>query len=241
MQRKRRAKGLVFIGMILLILMTALFLTGKVKDAVTVFSREEPAAFTIVIDAGHGGMDGGAVGVNGSLEKDINLSVALKLENILNAFGYHTAMTRREDISIHDDDIKGTANQKKSDLHNRLALMEEYEDCLVISIHQNNFTQSRYDGAQMFYGKNNPESKVLAGVLQSEIVSLLQPGNTREIKPAGKEIFLLYQSSKPIVLAECGFLSNPQEEALLQQEEYQRKMAFAIASAIMKYRGQQPV
>ena len=239
MRQKTRIRGLCFVAAVLLFLMLMLFSVGKVKDAVMVFSKDGPS-FTVILDPGHGGLDGGAVGINGVVEKDVNLSIALELRALLEAAGYSVVMTREEDVSIHDQTAKTVAEKKRSDLKNRLKLTEDYPDSIFISIHQNRFSESKYSGAQMFYGKNHPESKVLAEILQQSIVSLLQEGNTRQVKPAGKELYLLYHSDRPTVLAECGFLSNPQEEALLNTEEYRRKMAFAIFSAVLKYCGQLP-
>lgn len=189
---------------------------------------------TVVIDAGHGGMDGGATGIGGVIEKNINLQIALKLKNILQTNGYRVVMIRETDTSIHSSG-KSIAQQKKSDMHNRLKIIEETPNSLTVSIHQNYFEQQQYSGAQMFYGKVNESSRILADCIQKRFVSNLQNDNKREIKRAGKELYLMYYAKTPIVLVECGFLSNPIESALLSDDTYQNKVAFTIFSGIMDY------
>ena len=191
---------------------------------------------TIVIDAGHGGMDGGAVGINNKeLEKDINLSIAKTLDEMLRASGYNTVMVRTEDISIHDSQYTSVRRQKTSDIRNRLKLAEDTPNALYLGIHLNHFQQSKYHGAQMFYSKNNPESAILATLLREQFRALLQPENERETKLAGDNLYILSHATCPAVLVECGFLSNPEECAMLADEEYQRKVAFTIYTAILKY------
>ena len=144
-------------------------------------------------------------------------------------------VTRDCDKSIHDEGIEGIAAQKSSDMENRLALFNKNTNAICISIHQNQFTDSKYSGAQMFYASTNKKSESLARSLQNSFVQFLQPENTREIKQCGKELFLCYYSENPTVMAECGFLSNPDEAALLNTEEYQNKVAFTLYSGIMNY------
>ncbi|MCD7959837.1 MAG: N-acetylmuramoyl-L-alanine amidase [Ruminococcus sp.] len=149
--------------------------------------------------------------------------------------GYSVEVTWDTDTSIHDDGIEGIANQKSSDMDNRLALFNEYENAICISIHQNQFTDSSYSGAQMFYSDNVSESGRLAQTMQEAFVTQLQPENTREVKLCGKELYLCYFSENPTVMVECGFLSNPEEAALLETEAYQRKVAFTIFSSVNTY------
>ena len=191
--------------------------------------------FVIVLDAGHGGMDGGGVSVNGALEKDINLSILLKVRDMCESFGYKVVVTRDTDKSIHDDGVKGVGKQKKSDMENRLALFNKYENSINLSIHQNLFTQPQYNGAQMFYATSNPSNEKLARVMQSEFVTQLLPNNTRETKEVGKELYLCYFTKNPSLMIECGFLSNPEEAAKLETEEYQSQVAFTIFSGINKF------
>ena len=190
---------------------------------------------TFVIDAGHGGMDGGAVGVHKELEKDINLSVATTLNEMLKAGGYKTIMVRSDDRSVHDLQYTSARQQKVSDIKNRLKLAEETPNAIFVSIHQNLFGQSSCNGAQIFYSKNNPQSEVLAEALRTQFKALLMPENERATKPAQKNLYILYNATCPAVLAECGFLSNANEAMLLSDSEYQSKVAFTIYTGLMNY------
>ncbi|MDE6086985.1 MAG: N-acetylmuramoyl-L-alanine amidase [Oscillospiraceae bacterium] len=189
----------------------------------------------IILDAGHGGMDGGCTSAAGDVEKNINLAILLDLRDMLRASGYSVLTTRDTDRSIHDDGVEGIANQKSSDMDNRLELFNSVQDAICISIHQNQFTDPQYSGAQMFYSDANSKNAALAQILQNQFVSYLQPDNQRETKLCGKELFLCYYSKNPTVMAECGFLSNPEEAALLITEDYQQKVAFTIYSALIQY------
>lgn len=186
----------------------------------------------VLVDSPHGGIDGGCTSAEGIPEKGINLSILLKLRDLLTVSGYEVEVTRDTDTSIHDQGIEGIAQQKSSDMDNRLAVFNSRDDAVCISIHQNQFTQPQYHGAQMFYSATNPQSEALARSMQSSFVKLLQPDNQREIKQCGKELFLCYFSKNPTVMVECGFLSNPDEAALLATDEYQSKIAFTIFSGI---------
>ncbi len=192
----------------------------------------------IILDAGHGGMDGGCSSAKGDVEKQINLAILLDLRELLEMSGYHVIVTRDTDTSIHDKGVEGIANQKSSDMDNRLAIFNSCEDAICISIHQNQFTDPRYSGAQMFYADTHPASGELAQRLQNQFVAFLQPDNTREIKLCGKELFLCYYSENPTVMVECGFLSNPEEAAKLVTEDYQRQVAFTIYAALVQYQAE---
>jgi len=163
---------------------------------------------TIIVDAGHGGMDGGATAADGTVEKDINLSIALKLRDMLDTAGYNVIMTRETDDDIADDSAKTVRQQKVSDIKNRMKIIEQTPDALFVSIHQNHYGGPSYSGAQVFYSKNNPESEKLAKAIQQDIRSLIQPQNQRAVKRTGTEIYLLYHAQSPAVMVECGFLSN---------------------------------
>lgn len=194
-------------------------------------SREQ----VIILDAGHGGMDGGCSSANGDVEKNINLAILLDLRELLEMSGYNVIVTRDTDISIHDAGIEGIANQKSSDMDNRLEIFNSCEDAICISIHQNQFTDPKYSGAQMFYSDTHSENGVLAQRLQDQFVAFLQPENKREIKLCGKELFLCYYSENPTVMVECGFLSNPEEAAKLVTEDYQQQVAFTIYAALVQH------
>lgn len=230
--RKSRYGGLLAVSAVLLAVVMFFAAASRVKEHLSAGGEISP--FTkIIIDPGHGGMDGGAIGSGGVIEKDINLSIALKLRTLLEMQGYEVIMTRDSDVSIYDQGVEGIGKQKKSDMRNRLKLIEKNPDAIVLSIHQNQFSQSKYHGAQMFYGKKNPLSKEIAQSIQKTFAQQLQPDNTREIKVGGKDLFLLYRSENPIVLVECGFISNPEECANLLDEEYQSKVAFVIYTGLV--------
>ena len=227
------------VGALILLLCAYLLVFGFISTAnepVAVLPADaEPGLPVIVIDAGHGGIDSGCVSINGVEEKDINLSILLKLRQMLEAAGFETAVTRDTDKSIHDTGVTGLGNQKKSDMENRLKLINSFDNAIFVSIHQNQFTDSRYYGAQMFYPEGSAASERLARSLQDNIVSRLQPENKREIKPVGSEIYLLHYANCPAVMAECGFLSNQQEADNLESDEYQSRMAFSLFAGICEY------
>lgn len=189
----------------------------------------------IVLDAGHGGEDGGAVGKSTALEKDINLAIALQLEKLLKASGFRVVMTRTTDISVCDDHLDTVRERKVSDIHNRLKIIESQGDCIFLSIHQNHFTSSRYSGAQIFYSQKTEGSKELAENIKSRVVELLQPENKRETKPSTSSIYLLWNTKVTAVMVECGFLSNESEAEKLNNPAYQKQMAFAIYSGFLDY------
>ncbi len=187
----------------------------------------------ILLDPGHGGEDGGTAAADGTLEKTINLAVALNLRDMLRVCGYPVSMTRDTDISIHKADCLSAREKKVSDMHNRLTLYNQSD--LVISIHQNHFSASKYDGAQVFYSGNVDRSKDLAQSVQQRIVRELQPNNTRQIKKATDGIYLLHHAQPPSILVECGFLSNPEECNKLRTPTYQQAMAGAVFAGLLDY------
>lgn len=209
-------------------------LAHRIDQAVSTSVLEQRQR-VVVLDAGHGGEDSGAIGISGVLEKDINLSVVLKLRDMLTLGGYKVVLTREEDRSIHDPGTEKKGERKISDMNNRLELIQEQPSPVLISVHQNQFTQEQYSGAQMFYSETNPNNQTFADIMQRKFVAFLQPGNTREIKPSGPELFLLYNTQSPSLLVECGFLSNAEECALLSGEEYQCKVAFTIFAGLSEF------
>ncbi|MGN1133294.1 MAG: N-acetylmuramoyl-L-alanine amidase [Oscillospiraceae bacterium] len=201
--------------------------SAEVKNAV-----ERPV---LIIDAGHGGFDGGCVSINKKCEKDINLNILLSLRDIANIMGYDTVCTRESDVSIHDEGVKGALNQKKSDMKNRLEIINSRENAIAVLIHQNQFTDSRYSGAQMFYSPKVEGSEELADIMQKRFVSNLQPDNKREIKQVKDEIYLLNNAKCPSVMVECGFLSNKEEADKLENPDYQKLVAFTVFSGVSEY------
>ena len=189
----------------------------------------------IIIDSGHGGEDGGATGVDGTLEKDINLSISNKLKEFFLQGGFEVKTVREEDKSVCDDGLQTVKERKKSDIHNRLDMINSDQRNIAISIHQNKFEQSKYSGTQTFYSPNGDDSKALADCIQKAVVAFLQPDNTRECKKADKNIYLLYNAKVPSVIVECGFLSNEAELNKLKDSDYQNKMAYSIYFGFLQY------
>ena len=189
---------------------------------------------TVVVDAGHGGEDGGTTGVHGELEKDINLAIALELQRLLEQHQFEVVMVRDWDTDLSDQNLPTVAQRKRSDLQRRLRLVEESGDCILLSIHQNFFTENQYSGAQVFYSANDPRGEALAEAIRASIVETLQPENTRQNK-VGEGVYLLEQCQVPAVLVECGFLSNPEEAAALADPDYQKRMAQAIYNGLVRY------
>lgn len=188
----------------------------------------------IVIDAGHGEPDGGATGVQGVKEQEINLAIAFKVQEFLEQSGAEVVVTRADENSIHDSG--STIRSKKiSDMKNRRKIMNESNADVFVSIHMNQFDQTQYRGHQVFYSKNNEQSKQIAQLIQARLIEVLDPPEKREIKPASKDIYLLHNAEIPAVLIECGFLSNPEEEKLLLTEEYQKKLAWGIYTGLIQY------
>lgn len=188
----------------------------------------------IIIDAGHGGEDGGAVAVDGTYEKDINLQIALKVNDILSVFGYKTHLIRTTDTAIHT--TGNTIRERKvSDIHNRTDTMNLYENCIYLSIHQNKYGDSKIWGTQTFYSANCDESREIAQLIQNAVKSQLQPNNTRQIKKSGTDIYVLYNATKPAIMVECGFVSNQNELNQLKDSLYQNNMALSIATGIINY------
>ena len=226
-----------FLCALLLVALTAMFCMLKnmyspKKDSDTADTKAEKP--TVIIDAGHGGKDGGAVGADRSvIEKDINLTISKMLQKKLSDDGYNVIMTRTEDIMLSDPAI--TSSKKAGDLYARLKIMQNTENAVFVSIHMNAFSDSRYSGLQVYYSENDPRSRELAQAVQSKVKEALQPENERKIKAAKDSIYLLKKASCPAVLIECGFLSNPEECAHLKSEAYQNALAQSICLAIEDY------
>lgn len=213
---------------------TILYAKSRLENAILT-STELSDQKIIVLDAGHGGMDGGCSSADGKTEKGINLNILLSVRDMARLFGYNVEATRIKDISIHDKGVEGLRNQKISDMENRLALFNKYPDCVCVSIHQNTFTDPKYSGAQMFYSDKNEESERLAGIMKNRFVTNLQPDNERETKLCKDELYLCYYCNNPAVMVECGFLSNPDEAAKLTNKDYQQQVAFTVFSGINEF------
>lgn len=210
------------------------FISEAEKKAVPA-SAAPAGAVQIILDAGHGGFDGGAVASDGTVEKDINLKITLRLSELLRLWGFDVIMTRESDASTDDVESDKISVRKKSDLKNRLRLMYDYPEAVFVSVHLNKFTTSAAAGSQVFYGPRCPDSRLLGECIQQAVVRLLQPENKRVNKQATDSTYILSNAPIPAVIVECGFLSNSAELARLKDEDYQKQMAFGIFCGIMDY------
>lgn len=190
--------------------------------------------FKIVLDAGHGAPDGGAVGINGTEEKDINLALVLKLEEILEGNGFNVILTRTGDCGVYDDDKKTIRDMKVSDMNNRLKIIKDSNADLFLSIHMNSFENKNVTGLNVFYDTNHPDIEKLAEEIQNNMGNVTG-AKIHAVKTADTKLFLMKNSPVPSILIECGFLSNEDEEKKLNDDEYQSKIAWAIAYAIENY------
>lgn len=225
-----------FTSYIALFLLLSLFVSyqSAMESAVMTQGRE-PAVLPhslVIIDPGHGGMDGGAVGITGTYEKDLNLQVALKLEKVLNLFGVAADMTRNTDVTLGSggDTI---AKKKAEDMRTRLRIINETPYELLFSIHMNSYPEEKYWGSQVFYAGGTAIAKGYGESIQKSLRTFVASDNKREAKRASDEIYLMKHAVCPALIIECGFLSNYREEALLQTQEHQIKLACAIASGFL--------
>ena len=233
---RKKSQLIMLFGAIICICAAALFSsdpTARPASAGVISTAFERPL--LIIDAGHGGADGGCVSIDGTPEKGINLSILQTMRDAAAIMGYDVICTREEDKSIHDEGVTGLSKQKKSDMDNRLAIINKYEGAVAISIHQNQFTDPKFSGAQMFYSKKSEDSHALAEAVKGRVVSLLQPENERETKPVGDELFLLDNAKCPMIMAECGFLSNEGEAKRLESPVYQKHMALTLLFGVNDY------
>ena len=195
------------------------------------YEEAEQKGNVIVLDPGHGGSDPGMIGIDGLEEKGINLSVSLLLREKLEAKGYTVVLTRESDQGLYDDSAQ---NKKAQDMQRRIALIDETAPVLTVSIHQNSYHDPSVKGPQVFYYETSGEGKELAADLQESLNTTLEVERPREIK-GNTSYYLLKRSKGVLVIAECGFLTNPDEADLLQTEEYQEKVADALTDGIVTY------
>ena len=190
--------------------------------------------FTVVLDAGHGGEDGGAISQSALYEKDLNLAVATDLCHLLEANGIKVVMTRTDDTLLYDRTVDYVGRKKVLDLAARKTIAEETPNALFVSIHMNSYPLPQYHGLQVWYSQNNGESLYLAQAIQDTVQKQLQPQNHRHVKPATSSIYLLHHLKCPAVLVECGFLSNAEEAEQLANPLYRQQLVFLLFSAIMQ-------
>ena len=227
-----RWKTLLFYGILTFLTLIAIILMIVVNSKTRFASNLVEMQVDVILDAGHGGLDGGAVSESGVCEAPITLAVAQKTQVLFGFCGRTALMTRSDDQSLDYHPEATTRQNKNADLHARLDLARQYPECPFLSIHLNQFPQAQYAGAQVFYGGKGQE---LAQALQDQLRAVLDPGNQRVCKPAPDGVFLMKNISAPAVTIECGFLSNPEECAKLQQADYQTKIALALVSGYEVY------
>lgn len=232
-------KGLSIVKFVAVIL--TVILISNVFSGIYVSSEEYKETLseiteksTVIIDAGHGGEDCGAIGVSGIYEKDLNLKIAAELGNILSENGFAVVHTRTKDALLYTEEENIYGMRKISDLKNRCKIGAEYPNAIYISIHMNSYKSANCTGLQVYYSQNNNSSMALATCIQQNVKSKLQPDNNRQIK-VGKGIYLLENLSNPAILVECGFLTNPEECEKLSKKEYQKQLSFAIFCGIIDY------
>lgn len=187
----------------------------------------------IILDPGHGGIDSGAVGLNGALEKELNLDIALDLRDMLVFSGYKVVMTRTDDTMYYDENV--SLSRKAQDTRRRVNMTKQYDDCIFVSIHLNKFVSEKYSGLQVYYSANTEESFDIAKSIQDSAKELLQKENNRKVKKSNATIYVLDKAVVPAVLVECGFLSNAAENERLCDKEYRRDIATVLFMAIDSY------
>ena len=231
---KKYIKHIIFVVMATIITTISILKVREVSEEA--ISYMPITNRTIVLDAGHGGIDSGTSSDDKTIfEKDINLAVTLKLKELIESSGGLVVLTRDDDSSLYEESGNKTTRQKYNEnLKNRKKIADESNADMFISIHLNYFTQSKYYGAQTFYPESNKDGKALASCIQDEFKRVVDNRNNRVIKPRN-DLYLLKDCKIPSALIECGFLSNEKEAKLLNDEEYQEKIAWAIYSGIQKY------
>lgn len=217
----------------LVVVICGLWMHTKLFYSFAVSSQMDHTTINWIIDAGHGGEDGGAVSITGVAESGINLQIAKKIDYLFGFLGEPTLMLRNEDISLHDDSAITIREKKVSDLHYRTEITNHNQNATLLSIHQNTFSQPKYSGTQVFYAPTEG-SQPLAEQLQLDIQTYLQPENQRYAKLIYETVYLMNHIENRAVLLECGFISNPQEEKNLQKADYQIKFAMVVTSSCLK-------
>ena len=223
----------IIISIIFIFLLTYVFLINQKYSVFKHLLEQKSDNTIIVIDAGHGGFDPGKIGINDTLEKDINLSVAIKLKTLLEFHDIKVIMTRDEDVDLTSNS-RSIQDMKREDLNKRVKIINSSDALIAISIHQNSFTQNSARGSQVFYYENSEKGRVLAEIIQDCLKKTINDNNHRLAKP-NSTYYLLKNSKSPLVIVECGFLSNRTEAGLLCKDEYQDKIAWAIHLGVIEY------
>jgi len=234
----RQMIGMILACALLGALALVLYVASSYVDSIvsskgaSVNTEQVKKSVTVVLDPGHGGMDGGAVGISGTPEKELNLLIAVKIRSILESNGFSVVMTRDNDTMLTHS---SGGTRKQQDLRARVETVSSIDNPVLVSIHMNRFPDSSVKGMTFYYSPNHPDSYRLAELFHVRLLETLQPSNRRPIKESDDTIYLLYHTSCPAVLVECGFLSNPLEEAMLSEEDYQNAVAAMLADAIMSF------
>ena len=224
-----KKKLITILAICLTLAILTLFYNNGINLVQKLLNKSDPV--TIVLDPGHGGFDPGKIGVNKALEKDINLSISLKLKSLLEDKGIKVIMTREDDIGLYS---KNASDKKRSDMRNRVKIINTTDALLAVSIHQNSFSQEAIKGLQVFYYQGSEKGKLLAETIQDYAKNTLKDGNHRVAK-ANSSYYMLINSKCPLVIVECGFLSNRKEAALLLADDYQEKVAYGIMLGLLSY------
>ena len=227
---KNRSALVLAVCLFALVLGMCLYSAPRLAKEASAYVQATPV---VVIDAGHGGEDGGASSPGGVLESGLNLQFALRMHDLLQFAGVETVMLRETDTALYSDGCSGIAEKKVSDLKNRVLLTNQLPNAVLLSVHQNFFTESKYRGAQVFYAKTDG-SRELAERLQDALRTNVDPDNHRQVKPS-QGVYLMEHVNGTAVLVECGFLSNAAETALLQDEGYQQRLSAAVCGALTEW------
>lgn len=222
-----------YVMLICAILCAFLIMLNPSKDTPLPVIAEEKPQIKVIIDAGHGGEDGGTQSKDGMLEKDVNLDISLRLKKLLESQGISVILTRDTDTLLYDRNTNYKGRKKLLDAEARLKIAKDNPDAIFISIHQNAYKDPQYSGLQVWYSGNNENSLPLAEAIQSGVKSTLQPKNNRAVKLSGSNIYIMQQIENPAILVECGFLSNPAEAKKLSDETYRQNLSQVICDSII--------
>ena len=234
---RRMTAGILTVLLVFIVLIAAIIGIVSLHFGENLIAEDTatvPYEKIIVIDPGHGGEDAGATGVNGVLEKDLNMHMALEMGAALEEKGYIVVYTRTDDRLLYTEEENIRGIRKISDLKNRCEVAKRYPTSVFVSVHMNSFGSEKYSGLQVYYSEKNSESKILADGIQNRVISDIQKDNNRVTKP-GKDIYILENIDNTAVLIECGFLTNKEECEKLSQKEYQKELSFSIVCAIIEY------
>ena len=225
---------LLFLSILFAILFGIAEKTSPRNEVDVVNKDTNPQLKTVVLDAGHGGEDGGASSADGLLEKDLNLALAFAMRDILAANGVNVILTRDTDTLLYDRNVDFQGRKKMLDMAARLKIANEAPNAIFVSLHMNTYPHPSCQGVQVWYSENNRTSEEIAKTIHKSVQELLQPENDRPIKQSGSSIYLLHHLECPAVLIECGFLSSPEEAALLGDEKYRQQLALTLCMGILR-------